>query len=263
LISPELEWLTTRWEKIGHLRAKMSLGPSDSASQPGPDHLDLLPGAFPIGIDTTGRAVLIYVATKPWTDDIRLFLVGHVPLFAVTPAWTIRIVFPSPLKRVVFAYQRAVYEELEHRLDAQAVNDLGWYFFHVRRRTDWSQYTADGELKARFSRCATTFTGPRFRRLYRCWLTNREAAFAPVPVAVSEAFAAGRADLECIVLPHEYEPFSPLVVAGLAHPREAIASDEEEEEANRGINRSLNRRLNRRQHRHECQMAPSVETPPR
>jgi hypothetical protein len=99
-------------------------------------------------------------------------------------------------------------------------------------------------LKARFARCAQTFTGPRFTRLYRCWLIDREAAMVPVPLAVSEAFAAGRASLECIVLPHDYEPFSPLVRSERAHERQHMAEDREGDEATRGINRSLNRRLN-------------------
>jgi hypothetical protein len=36
-----------------------------------------------------------YVATVPWSDDFRLFLVGLLRLFSVTSAWTVRIVFPA------------------------------------------------------------------------------------------------------------------------------------------------------------------------
>ena len=55
------------------------------------------------------------------------------------------------------------------------------------------------------------FSGPRFTRLYRCWLTARETALAPVPSVVSDALAAGRASLECVVSQHDYELFAPLV----------------------------------------------------
>lgn len=106
------------------------------------DRRDLFPGTFPIGIDTTGRAVLVYVATVPWADDFRSFLVGHLGLLSVTPAWTLRVIFPPSLQRVVPDYERAVHEELESRLDAQTVNDLQWYFFHCRRRTASSEYKA-------------------------------------------------------------------------------------------------------------------------
>src|SRR5262249_54097650 len=157
---------------------------------------DVFPGTFPIGIDATGRAVVIYVATKPWTDDFRLFLVGHIPLFAVTSIWTLRIVFPPVLQRVLPDYQRAVREELESQLDPQTINDLGWYFFHLRRHTDWSEYPAGSEaVKARFARCARVFTGPRYTRLYRQWLTEENAALTSAPITLSEAFAAGRASL--------------------------------------------------------------------
>jgi hypothetical protein len=134
----------------------------------------------------------------------RSFLVGHMPLLAVTPTWMVRIVFAPFLQRVVPDYQRAVHQEVESRLDEQTMNDLQWYFFHTRRQTDWREYTDGAEaIKTRFARCRTAFAGPRFARLYRQWLTEREAALTPIPLAISEATAAGRAGLDCIVLPHE------------------------------------------------------------
>src|SRR5262249_33569876 len=138
------------------------------------DPLDVLPGTFPIGTDTTGRAVVVYVATRPWTDDFRSFLAGHLPLFAVAPTWTVRVVLSPPLHRVVPEYKRAVYDELESRLDAQTINDLQWFFFHTHRKTDWQEQTSAGRdiLTQRFTRCARAFRGPRFARLYRRWLTD-------------------------------------------------------------------------------------------
>lgn len=122
LISPELDWLATYSEKVAYLAGRTASGSSEpSAELPTQDRLDLFPGTFPIGIDATGRAVLVYVATKPWTDDFRSFLVGHLPLLAVTPTWTLRIVFAPSLQRVVPDYQRAAHEELESRLDPQTV----------------------------------------------------------------------------------------------------------------------------------------------
>jgi hypothetical protein len=259
LLSPELEWLTTRSDKLASLVERASTGPSEQ-SQPNQDASDLLPGTFPIGVDRTGRSILIYVASKPWTDDFRSFLVGHVPLLAVTRTWTLRIVFPSALRRVVPDYERAVHEELESPLDAQTINDLGWYFFHVRRRTDWSQYpSGGGVVKARFVRCAKAFSGPRFTRLYRCWLTAREAALTPLPAAISEALAAGRASVEHVVLPHDYEAFSPVVREERADRRPDIAEDKEGdkegEDSPRGVNRLLNRVVNRSRRLQEPQIA--------
>jgi hypothetical protein len=265
LLSPEIEWLTTRCDKLANLASKTSAA-SEPHSQPVQDTSDLFPGASPIGIDTAGRAVVLHVAMKPWTDDFRSFLVGHVPFLAATRTWTLRIVFPTALRRVVPDYQRAVHEELESHLDAQMINDLEWYFFHLRRRTDWSDYPAGSEVvKARFARCAKAFSGPRFTRLYRCWLTAPEAALTPVPPAVSEAFAAGRASVECIVSAHDYEPFSPIVRDDRGHRRHDAADDkegdEEGHEATRGINRSLNRLPNRSHDLRERHIVSSIRVP--
>jgi hypothetical protein len=167
LISPELEWLTTRAEKLAFLAARSTPNPAEpSAPDSVQDRPDQCPGTFPIGIDPTSRTVLLYVATVPWTDDFRSFLVGHVGLLSVTPEWTLRVVFAPSLRRAVPDYDRAVHEELESRLDPQALNDLRWYFFHCRRRTNWSEYTGPGGdvVKARFARCVKAFGGPRFTR---------------------------------------------------------------------------------------------------
>jgi hypothetical protein len=266
LINPELNWLTTRSEKVVHFAMAASRSLESSARLRAQSAIDAFPGAFPVGVDETGRAVVVYVATRPWTDDFRSFLVGHIPWLAVTPTWMLRIVFSSALRRVVPDYQRAVHEELESQLDAQTINDLGWYFFHLRRRTDWSAYPAGSEaVKARFVRCAKAFTGPRFTRLYRCWLTGREAALTPVPWTVAEAFTAGRARLECVVLPYDYEPFSPLVGDECARRRRDVADDregdKEVDDGARGINRSLNRLLNRSHDAQRAQTASVNEGP--
>ena len=216
LISPELDWLTTRSEKVAYLARRTPLEPSEASVRAATqDRPDLFPGTFPIGIDPTGRAVVVYLATRPWTDDFRSFLAGHLPQLAVTPTWTVRIVFAPALQRVVTEYRRAVHEELENRLDAPTINDLQWYFFHKRRRTDWRAYKAGADrLKARFARCVKAFAGPRFARLYRLWLTDREAALTPVPLAI-------------IVLPHNYDHLSPLVSRRRAHRRHVTADAEE------------------------------------
>lgn len=247
LMSPELDWLTMRSEKLASLAAKTGSGSLKVPSEPrADDRIALLPGTFPIGIDTTGRAVLVYVSTRPWTDDFRSFLVGHLPLLAATPTWTLRVVLSRSLQRVVPEYKRAVYEELESRLDTQTINDLQWYFFHCRRHTDWSEYKGAGSdaIKARFAGCAKAFSGPRFTRLYRRWATEREAALTPIPLAISEAFAAGRAALECHVLPHDYDHLFPLVSRHHVQRRRVAADAKGGDETPRVVNRSLNRSLN-------------------
>lgn len=211
LISPDLDWLTTRQEKLAYLAARRASDDLEAPAGPvGEEGHSLFPGTFPIGVDAMGGAVLLYVSTKPWTEDFRTFLVGHVDLLAVAPSWTLRVVFPPAIHRFATEYRRAVHEQLESRLDAQTINDLQWYFFHCRRGTDWTQppYNSADSLKARVRRCATAFAGPRFTHLYRRWLVNGDTVLTPVPVIVSEAFASGRAGLDLHLLRHTYEHLS-------------------------------------------------------
>jgi hypothetical protein len=214
LVSPDLDLLTTRSEKLAYLTPRTAPESSERSVEVAvEDRPDLFSGTFPIGIDATGRVVLLYLATVPWTDDFRLFLVGHVGLLSETPTWTLRIVFPPSMQRVVPDYERVVHEELESPLLADTLNDLKWYFFHCRRGTDWSEYkTAGGDaIKARFARCTKAFAGPRFALLYRRWLTDGEGALTAVSPVISKALASGSARFECVVLPHTYQHLSPLV----------------------------------------------------
>jgi hypothetical protein len=140
LVGPDLEWLTTRSEKLAFLESRTA-GESRKAKADAPvagpaNIANEFRGTFPIGIDGTGRTMLLYLATKPWTDDFRTFLVGHTSLLGVTPTWTLRLVFPQSIRRAVAAYQTVVHEELESRLDADTIRELQHYFFHRRRGTD-------------------------------------------------------------------------------------------------------------------------------
>lgn len=66
--------------------------------------------------------------------------------------------------------------------------------------------------QALLSKGAHIFDGPRFRPLYRRWLTHGDAAFQTVSsLSIAEALTAGTARVECLVLPHTYRHLSPLV----------------------------------------------------
>jgi hypothetical protein len=213
LTSPDLEWLTTGSEKVAYLKAwtapESSEHPVEARLQDGGDLANQFPGTFPIGIDPTGQLLLLYLATVPWTDDFRTFLVGHTALLRVTPAWTLRLVFPQPLHRAYTDYATVVHEELESPLQADTLYDLKRYFFHRRRGTDLR--TIPEQLRAFLDRCARVFAGPRFALLYRRWLTDGEVALTAVSPVIAEALAAGRAHVERVVLPHTYQHLSPLV----------------------------------------------------
>jgi hypothetical protein len=213
LTSPDLDWLTTRSEKVAYLQARTALAPVEhsvnGATEDASQLVNQFPGTFPIGIDPSGRVVLLYLATVPWTDDFRTFLVGHTALLSVTSAWTLRLVLPQSLRRAFTAYRTVVREELDSPLQADMIHDLKRYFFHRRRGTDLN--TIPESLRAFLNRCTQAFAGPRFTHLYRRWLTEENAALTPISPAIPEALASGRAQVECVVLPHAYEHLSPLV----------------------------------------------------
>ena len=231
LASPNLDWLTTRSEKVAYLRARTASESSEHAA-------NQFPGTFPIGIDPSGHVELLYVATVPWTDDFRTFLVGHAALLRVTPAWTLRLVFPQPFRHAVAAYQTVVHEELESPLHADTIYDLKRYFFHRRRGTDLNAIPE--ALRAFLNRCATVFAGPRFSSLYRRWLTENDAALVPLSPVIHEALASGQAQVECIVLPHTYQHLSPLVSRRRARRKGLQKWEERGDETPHSVNPSLN-----------------------
>lgn len=207
-------------------------------TQATPDSVSQFPGTFPIGLDASGRVVLLYLATVPWTEDFRTFLVGHTALLRVTPTWTLRLVFPQPLHRAFTAYEAVIHEELESPLQVDTIRDLTRHFFHRRRGTDLSSIPES--LRAFLNRCAAVFGGPRFTHLYRRWLTEKDAALAPLSALIPEAVASGRAQIECTVLPHTYEHLSPLVSRRRSRRRCPRQGEERGEETPRSINPSLN-----------------------
>jgi hypothetical protein len=212
LTSPHLEWLTTPSEKVAYLHARTAHespeAPDNATTQGAADLANPFPGTVPVGIDSGGHMVLLYLVTVPWTDDFRAFLVGHTALLRVAAEWTLRLVFPQPLRRALTTYQTVVHEELESPLQPDVIYDVRRYFFHRRRDTDLNAIPEG--LRAFLNRCASRFSGPRFTHLYRRWLTAEDAAFTPVSPVIQEALASGCAHVECVVLPHRYEHLSSL-----------------------------------------------------
>jgi hypothetical protein len=237
MTSPDADWLTSRADKSALLAAKRAVA-ADQADAAAVEGVEPLPGTLPIGVDREGRLLVLYVVTVPWTDDFRVFLLGHVPVLAASPTWTLRLMFPPALHRVVPDYENAVREELASPLGDLA-NEVNWYFFHRHRETDWREY-ASPALPEKFRRYTKAFSGPRFALLYRRWLTHQQAALAPVSPRLTEAWHTGRGTLDCVVLPHDYEPFSPLVSPRRAQHRRKTVEAKDPDIASRGQNRVLN-----------------------
>jgi hypothetical protein len=242
LMSAGVEWLTTPAEKLAWLRASTASASSDHpGSAPVPPAVVVanpVPGTFPIGIGSRGDLLLLYVATVPWTDDFRTFLISHADILGVASVWTVRLVFPPALRAAVTAYQTVMSEELENPLSAEQLRELRHYFFHRRRGTDLGGLPES--LRATLHRYANAFSGPRFTHLYRRWLLSDDAVLTPGSARIPEALAAGRGQVEYVVLPHSYDHLLPLVDHSRSSRRPRRMSEQRGAHRAHGVNPLLN-----------------------
>jgi hypothetical protein len=115
----DLEWFTTASEKATIVANRTSAPDAEgSRYQLGDIAFDngiRITSTTPIGRESSGRVVLMYLVTEVWPERFRRFLRDHASLLRVAPTWTLRLVFPRPLDRVYDTYQRVVRDELEQR----------------------------------------------------------------------------------------------------------------------------------------------------
>jgi hypothetical protein len=133
LATPDVIWLTTEAEKAAY-RAALTAR-QQGTGQPADMPFDVssrVPGAFlstfPIGVELSGRTVLLYLATVPWTDEFRRFLQAHAALLRTASVWTLRLAFPRPLDRGYSTFQQVIHEELETSLHRATINELKMVF---------------------------------------------------------------------------------------------------------------------------------------
>jgi hypothetical protein len=114
--SPNLKWLTSEAERVAYLALNGLASATNTvdalATTPSPRRVAASSNPFPIGIDATGRALLLYLVTVPWTEEFRTFLRARATFLCNVPTWTFRLVFPRPLDRAYDSYQQVVHEEL-------------------------------------------------------------------------------------------------------------------------------------------------------
>ncbi|MCC7042338.1 MAG: hypothetical protein IT183_00610, partial [Acidobacteria bacterium] len=193
LSTPADQWFTTPAEKAAALPPAANMK---------------LPDGFPIGVQSDGRIVVLYLAPEPWPDAFRTFLRAHAPLLQNAPQWTLRIVLPRRFASAHDAHQRAVHEELESSLPSATIAELKRYFECRKTIHTTGDPQADDILRSGHRR----FSTPRFDDLYRRWIKHGDEAFnSPSSTAITEALESGAGRVESCVLPHSYRHLSPLV----------------------------------------------------
>jgi hypothetical protein len=196
---PDLAWLSTASDKVAFFAAGSSCPPEQLS------HKSVF-ASFPIGVNTSGRPVLVFVVTTWNSDDLRAFLQRHGDLLAALPGWTIRLVLPTHFEGVKSRFEDIVRDELASPMSPRSFEELRWYFEQRRRATPGGNDDAD-----RFRRAARAFAGTRWRLLYRRWLTDGDSALDVVTSpAIRDALTRGDGAIESEVLPHSYRHLSPL-----------------------------------------------------
>jgi hypothetical protein len=113
---PEMIWLGTTEDKTNHLTALTSITPEDLP------HVSIrngerrsarsFPDRLPVGIQLSGRGVLVYVALDPTLTDFRLFLERHSAVLRALPAWTVRVVVPPQFSDLAQRVKQAFFTQL-------------------------------------------------------------------------------------------------------------------------------------------------------
>ena len=92
------------------------------------------PDKLPIGVQRdVDRHVFVYLVTRPWPMDFRLFLLRHTALLRVMFRWTIRLLFPRQLSKARLAYEHAAREHLAEPVHPSTAETLGGLFAERRR----------------------------------------------------------------------------------------------------------------------------------
>jgi hypothetical protein len=214
LAAPDLVWLGTERDKVGHFRACSSISEGEMPRvvfrSANGDTIRNFPDRLPIGCHPDGRPPVFLYLVRDWDSfDFRMFLQRHGPLFRALAEWRIRLVVPPHLAGAEEGYQVTCWNELATPLKSDTLDELRWYFEHRRDRGEPPTGSVDED---RYKRANGKFSAPRFRALYRQWkdLGDGLLEFQGSHL-LSEALKRGTGRVESHVLQRQYSHLSPLV----------------------------------------------------
>ena len=183
--------------------------PHITIGKPSSGRLHLFPEGLPMGVETNGRVVFLYLVTSPFEGELRAFLQRQRDLLRALPGWTLRLLFLRRTGGVLSSLEDAAREELTGQFAPDTITELRWY---CEQRRDTPNVRARCQSDARFWQAHRAFATPRCQMLYRRWLTDGDTVFELVTsVAISEALARGTGRIESHVLLSSYDHLSPLV----------------------------------------------------
>jgi hypothetical protein len=211
---PELIWLGTEQDKVsffGAMAPTLSEErlPHVTVGMGSRRRVRFFPERLPIGIETSGRVVFLYLVTKPIEDDFRAFLQRHGDLLRALPGWTLRFLVPPYAAAARTRFEEAARDELTACFRPALIDDLKWYFH--QRQVPPEDRLSLSDLEHSWT-AREAFDTPRCRVLYRRWLADGDTALEIVSSpAIAEALARGTGRIESQVLEVPYRHLSPLL----------------------------------------------------
>jgi hypothetical protein len=212
MTNPGLVWLATEEEKVAFFRwMAQSLSPErlphTAIWKPSSGRMRLFPDGLPIGVESNGRVVFLYLVTTSFDGAVGAFLQRHRDLLRALPGWTLRLLLLKQAAGVTPSFEAAVRDELT-AWSPHTVEELKWYCEQHRTTSDPRVRCRSDE---RFRRAHRAFSAPRCQRVYHRWLFDGDTVFEQLSSkAITEAFARGTARIESQILPLSYDHLSPL-----------------------------------------------------
>lgn len=214
----ELVWLSTVADKAAFFTVTSSCPvaqlPHKTVGVGANRRVQKFPDGFPIGVESNGRPVFLFLFSDWSVDELRAFLQRHADLLVSLPGWTLRVVLPPHLATLKPSVEAVVRDELANPISSMALAELRWHF-EQRRDQRSAKTSADAD---RFRRTQRAFAAKRWRLLFRRWLSDGDRALnvATSPL-MGDALKHGDAKIQIDILRHSYRHLSPL--AGLIRAR--------------------------------------------
>jgi hypothetical protein len=211
--SPELMWLGDEAEKVAFFALMAPSLPRErlphvTSGRGLSQRVRLFPAQLPIGVETTGRVVFLYLVTTPFADQFRGFVRRHSDLLRTLSGWTLRLLFAPNAEGMITSFETVARDELTIRFAPQTVAELKWYFEQCR---DTADHRARSRSDERFWHAQKAFATSRWQEMYRLWLTDGDRVFELVSsTIIADTLTRGTARIESHVLPVSYRHLSPL-----------------------------------------------------
>ena len=201
----EMDWFATEADKVRHFAERYDVPREDMPSlvfeQGGSRTVRCFPDKLPIGKDSLGRLLFVYLVTDPNPDAVRRFMQRHRPVFRRVPRWTLGLFFPGHLVGAEERIRAGVMESFAEPVRSSVLDEFKWFCL-ARRTVEQGGGAVD---RLRYSRARRAFGSPHFYAAYRSWLREGSGVFYElISPTLRDQLECGQVRIETHVLAHRY-----------------------------------------------------------